>query len=584
MIVELDNRHISGPLDENTPLVVLVEVAGSLGVEYNKDFLFLTRCLKTIVPYTIDSDKEFSKEDLRDIARFVNYNKDVIWNKNSLMLAFDHMMTFYDKEKIELPPKDFVIGSKTTENPYSYNASMLYKLCKQMGIKTYRSTSLERMGEIVKSVYTDIEKIRSDLFEVLFGMDKYQLLSLSLSFPSKQKTSLSLDQTLANFQNREYVLSRIYPQSDNEAITMAALIYRIDISESKYPSEEYVNMGIHGWLPLDDSFKNRYMKNPDWYNVDITWRPMLRNMYNNEVVKDFAIKEGFSASQILRNSSESLLYESRLTSNIYSGNHPDCKDDSCSITGESFDSLRPRDIITYGIIGDNMKAYSIEGLLEFFTRYGDFLNPLNIKEEIKSSSIQKLINIIKRYGTRTLEKKVLDVIERKRSFSEYGRKLNIIFRTSEDNSIYITNYLQKLLELGYYMRGWKVNSNNELPLNRSNTQFPANLQFEVDKNVCLALNEYETSLEIMPKNLRDFILGLPLMTTHDSSGKITFGPQLDPDMGLTIHDRIKIIKDPENIHSCIRMGSNKLLASGYYYSLSCGIACPFDIKDVHEIS
>ena len=59
----------------------------------------------------------------------------------------------------------------------------------------------------------------------------------------------------------------------------------------------------------------------------------------------------------------------------------------------------------------------------------------------------------------------------------------------------------------------------------------------------------------------------------------------DPGEGLTIGDRIKIVRGGENetMSSCIRMSSNKICASSYYYMVLIGFRLPFNISEIYEI-
>ena len=55
------------------------------------------------------------------------------------------------------------------------------------------------------------------------------------------------------------------------------------------------------------------------------------------------------------------------------------------------------------------------------------------------------------------------------------------------------------------------------------------------------------------------------MVKTDVDGKTTFVQSSSSEIGKTVVDRLSIIRDNENDNSCIRLSSNYLLYSGWYY-------------------
>jgi len=76
---------------------------------------------------------------------------------------------------------------------------------------------------------------------------------------------------------------------------------------------------------------------------------------------------------------------------------------------------------------------------------------------------------------------------------------------------------------------------------------------------------------------------LPLIFYNNGSGELL--PSTDEREGLTIYDRINIVKRGEDgsMYSCIRMSSNRFCASSYYYLTLLGFADPFNLNDLASI-
>jgi hypothetical protein len=58
----------------------------------------------------------------------------------------------------------------------------------------------------------------------------------------------------------------------------------------------------------------------------------------------------------------------------------------------------------------------------------------------------------------------------------------------------------------------------------------------------------------------------------------------DENDGLTIGDRIDIIENNESVYSCIRVSSNWLISSSYFYLDQIGIPLAYDITKLRRIA
>ena len=411
-------------------------------------------------------------------------------------------------------------------------------------------------------------------------------------------------------------ITRVNPLCQEEAIMLAAIIYGINITECRNPHKEYLaikDASLSGavenrYIPVHDkAFRLRYLTNPCWFDTRKTWTAKLSSIYTSDNLMNFAIAEGYTQDDIKARNSHELLSESRLFPTFYLGRHPDCKASRTLIELEDVTAINPHLIVTYGISeGGPLTIFKITELLEAFKSNKIFCNPIKTSEMISDIAINKLRIIAKDkigksrkqlpvsrrfYSTnRGAETEVeaiyqqliavMDIIEKSNiANSKAAKKLSCYHR--EYNML---PFLNSLLHMAYYMRGWKVGKNEEPPISNDATQFPLDLQGQVDLNVSASIYKFEKTIDSMPREIRDFIKTLPLIEAKSLRSEVAFQPSANPDQGITILNRVAIVKAGSSVYSCIRMSSNWFAASAYYYMIGCRLAPPFDIHNLSSIS
>jgi hypothetical protein len=142
------------------------------------------------------------------------------------------------------------------------------------------------------------------------------------------------------------------------------------------------------------------------------------------------------------------------------------------------------------------------------------------------------------------------------------------------------------------MRGWDGES--EYPLGEKST-LKSNINYEtIEQNVS---NSISNVMEFIKDNLyedeKDILIKLPLMKYtkyHDENfnfNALTFVPSPDPEDGNTIVERLEIVSKGsahKNMKSCIRLSSNIILTSVYFYSCSLNLDEPYNINLLEHIT
>jgi hypothetical protein len=441
-----------------------------------------------------------------------------------------------------------------------------------------------------------------------------------------------------NISDVNKTIPRLEPSSHQEAVIVAALKHGIDISSSTVPLLELEELdNCNDYEPRDYNFRRRYRRNPLWFSPKKNYSSTLAMIYNNDSLISFLRGEAFpqeevdligieSNSREKREMLKNSLYQARISYTFYYGWHPDSSNTKTPIELEDLTDEKAdvKTTITYGSVecGD-LTVYKTSELCGHFLSSKSFTNPTRITENFPSIAMRKLKliceNIVglsfrsssmRNSTSRTKNTSKLFTEEEKGAFSELLRAIEVVDRSMIELSekaenlrtIYentevkggkksIEEALTKLLHAGFYMRGWKVSCLEDvLPLNVKDTQFVALKQGEVDLNTSKALQTFKNHLSAMDKMLSLKIKNLPLIkyqTGTASTVKPTFRQSTDADDGLTVWERCAIVIEGEksdNSSACIRLSSNWLVSSAYYYMLAIGMSPGFDIADLSMIS
>lgn len=230
-------------------------------------------------------------------------------------------------------------------------------------------------------------------------------------------------------------------------------------------------------------------------------------------------------------------------------------------------------IIAFGTLS-NYVGYEIEELTSAFhftepssntLIQGDFvfLRPDNIREVFSVSQIKQLRDLLVTFSKfDVLIQKINEGLHDLESKTEYDRSLLSQLRTfSPEEMVPVKEYLDKIFELGMYMRRWK-GPGHPYPLSeaqtRDNTLLPEKKTWEV-------LDSLEKKRQQMSPRVRSSIVG-----TWDKRTDTFFnGLRIVDYYGMTacqtslslsqlLHEVIKGAY-------CIRMASSRLISTSYYY-------------------
>lgn len=603
-IYNLNRLSVTGKLNETTPFCVVLEIAqahnivNQFKVENFQDNLSL---IQEILKYRTEKLEEpLSSNNLRYLAFYINRNSSS-WTKSTLLEAYNHMHHF-DKDDLS----KIFYGQKTYENIYCYNNSMLYALCKHHHINTTWNMTTEQMTSSLHRLNLQISNLQNQITSLIYKANKSSLINIlncnfelhteDISLPKTPEKDLppilnlefdELKSSLEKYKDTRFLLKQIHPKSHSDAVILAALIYNLNLNESSIPYSEYLRLkevkDLNLYIPVDENFRNKYIKNPSWYDLSINWEPKLSFIYDENGLRKLCNYEGFEIEDYRNFSYESLLQISRISTNVYLGKNVYSDEEYTPISLNTIDDLHNNECLHIGNMeSKNSLTYTFDELASHFYQAKEYTNPSNLSELLPN----RIINKIKQQAFVLKQTKMLEVIESVNIWKSFSGEFTNKLRNCYSNNPKIVDILYQLLELGMYMRGWKVVS-EEYPLISNLTLNKENELEKIEQNVSTNITKFFDMLEIYSSEEKDILTSLPLMKVAIHKGVKSFIITPDEEDGKSIVERLQIVVNG-NIHkntkSCIRVTSNILLVTVYYYIISLELPEPFILDKMDYIT
>jgi len=247
--IVLNRLSIIGLIDRTIPKCVFLQILTSHGIDYTgvdpDNIYYFSYLLMDL--YDKPLKKVTSKgANVYHIARFINPN--VIWSKDNLIKAFNHLMSFTDKESF----KQFNIcgysetGWKTEDLPYSYDSTILYAYCKHLGLTTHwETTNLDMFRlislyfnrscqDITNHITSHIKQINNN------NLNKSQLISL-LSL-----TNVNLDVSDTHTSRNKFKDRNRYRNTD-----MSRNSFKDRNGDRDINKKHMIKSGRFTWIPED---------------------------------------------------------------------------------------------------------------------------------------------------------------------------------------------------------------------------------------------------------------------------------------------------------------------------------------------
>jgi hypothetical protein len=611
MIYIVKRLNITGGLDEHTtPIEVIKQCMSSHGfepvlerLEDISDVRYRRKCIQKLM-----LTPSMIIRDLRKAARYVN--SDTIYTTSEKLiesLEFLHQWETREMSEISFP-EGLGVGPLTEMNPKSLDSTILYRLCKRRGLQTQPSITSEDMFRMLL-FHTSIpaSTLQGVLINKLQNLSSTDLINGFYHMLPSENILLKPGEIYNNYiltteNNGIDPLGLHLPTTDHEAVILAALNYKLNISGSSVPRMEYALLFKFGpenrSFPIDSNLQQMIQRDPFALRLDQRFDPSLpERMYIQDNLRKMAVEEGWTLDDKSLTSPYEYLKTMFYQPTFFSyGKGPmssiQPSNEELIIERDKVVEKDPLDIVLFGSRNDtgNMFAISWSELIMTFENYKEFRNVFistDDKRLFEMYMIRKLIQLCKKpcidQNIADRRKRLLATIERinleNKSRMKHLSTIRETLNSTEDLQTQFKHLFDLLYRLSLCMRSLKESD----PFPESGEG--GNLDSETTQlNVSLAAITLNETLERYPEWIKTTFINLPLVIYYPREDK--FSSSEASFEGHTIGGRLKIVHSGENttaISSCLRLSSNWFLSTVYYYQSYFGFPIYFDITKITHI-
>ena len=536
------------------PDVVLKDVVHSHGIEVQSDYGDYIHYVKDVIcSWPPDSDT------LRLLARYMNPR--CIWNKKSLIEAYFNEQRFRKREyrdRLHLTSLEN-IGLPTPTMPNSLSSCILYLLLQDNQIECNSQMTEFMMFEILLKV----KHIGNPTSHSDFGSSEASVAETG------NPCSVNLNLELSEIES-----CKLLPLTSTKAIILGAFMFQCNLLQAFHPIKQYTKL-VENKKTTDTRIT--YFK--DTFSPEF---PLI--YYETETLNVLSEKNGITKS-FLPSEMYLKLVQNYTEPTFYHGKHAFTLMKETLISCSKISELDYDECVSYGTLTSHLLIYEYSELLSLFLAYRNFMicdqNGLFIlcSREVSKLKSLCLTNKAKRATNTTdicskLLTCIINIEKYKRSEMNSSLQFCTIFQQADElDKEYFNEALTLLNELAMYMRGWDGKS--EFPI--SNLAPIENFN-STELNITLAFIKFDLHMQ-QRCELGKIILSLPLLRYIRGQYCISN----ESITGLTISDRLEIIKHGTSDQSCIRISSNWLASTAYYYMYSIGCNVQYEIDDLENI-
>jgi hypothetical protein len=367
--------------------------------------------------------------------------------------------------------------------------------------------------------------------------------------------------------NVNYMIARSF-LTQTEALLYGAKFLQIDLSDCEDPRRELMELNRCriddiSYTPLgNDLFCRNYKDNRFYYYMEHFWRQNISELYPQKTLSMLIKNEGMKSD-----CGKNELEESICIKNFYQGYIPGSNVDKTFIYNTPREDIEHKHVISFGVMRENkFILLTPKEIYKHFKNHRRFCDFKDVGDNLNSIALNKLIAICKQYNNDDDYLNLTDMInELKKTKVVEEDKLEIFKSKYLFASDQIDRVFEEIFYLSMYIRGWKIGDTLDYPLAADDCLDFSAHERKIEINVRNSIDKFYSCIgRIADKQIRDMFYSLPLYKYNRKQG--TFYENTNKDEGITICEKINIIKEEtDNVYSCLRLSSNALAISAYYY-------------------
>tara|TARA_R110000822_G_scaffold103182_8_gene229767 strand:- start:4019 stop:5605 length:1587 start_codon:yes stop_codon:yes gene_type:complete len=374
--------------NEKTPLDVILFLLRTTGKDIERDKLEkkMDKVIIFLKDYTFSfvEKSEYTEEEICKMTSFIT-DREEPWSVENLVSSIKNFLSFQSIPTLEIEET----GSRTNTKPYSFDISMLYRLCLELSLPTEKEDTLEILYQKVSGVRSNKKKLLDDIKNKLLYYNDFQLIKINSFEIKKKKYVLDVEniETLSKKINMGYIINNSILSSE-EAIIYASKFFNTDITNSENPDTllRFLSKGEVENYTFEDKFSKINKINPKYYKLDKFWKPKKKVLYTPKSLQLLKKYCEVATEEELTSSLEiNTFYEGYLDFDKYS----------------QFEE----DILSYGNFKDNVfESISVKDLTQKFKEeliFGKYQNTipklLNIATDNTYGSLENIILYIQKY-------------------------------------------------------------------------------------------------------------------------------------------------------------------------------------------
>lgn len=437
-----------------------------------------------------------------------------------------------------------VFGYKTEATPYAIDPMMTYLIAYHYGIPMNRDTQLESIQREIINYSVQLTPLRINIITKLTRMSRRGLIDIKNKFLPESPTDTS--------NNFPCIL---YPLTNSEAIERCAKDYRWDISLSRDPISEYIELdrvANDKYCPIDDEWRKVFDVNRQYFHLDFRYIKKFDHLYTENIKKGLIYRNGGSEKSDYLTFGIHPLYPGSTTIDTLRtciNNDP--------VSYDSIDRYR-------NLISSPDFIISREELFDLWKFNDCFVAPNDPSKELSDYHLKMILISCESSDPLRL---LIENIKIKRR-SDIDKSLYLCLENEE----FAIEMLNKILLLGLYIRGYET-VYTEYPLSESTYNIDE-YQHLIEEKTCILANEilsnYSDALEKLTVITGRNIIG------EDLSGYVlkTYG------QGKNLKHIFDYIFETDKDHSCIRTNSNYFLATSWFFLNKIQNNPPFSLENL----